>query len=265
MYKINVFAAMTGLSQSSVRFYERQKLLTAHRDENGYRSFTPEDAFRSNSFRVLLQYGFSVNEAVAMLDIAQNSTDFVQTLTQKKEDLQYEADLLKYRLFKINSALSFLNHEQGSEFSLVDMPDQIYIRVSYGRDFTVSVENKQAIAEFYKLLSITSCVRIVKKGDFDNDSPTVDPSYMLTLNENESYRLSKETFLKTERLNLGKCIRYKRRATRLESVQKETFADLTEYLKSHGYQLRGDMMLFPSFLNLDGKGSDIETLYVPVG
>ena len=52
--------------------------------------------------------------------------------------------------------------------------------------------------------------------------------------------------------------------TRAESVRKETFEDLFVYLDDHGYELRGDVILFPSFLNLDGNGSDIETLFAPV-
>ena len=52
--------------------------------------------------------------------------------------------------------------------------------------------------------------------------------------------------------------------TRAESVRKEAFADLMAYLDDHGYTLRGDIILFPTFLNLDGNGSDVETLFVPV-
>ena len=58
MYRIREFSAMTGLSQSKIRFYEKRGFLLSHREENGYRVFTPEDAFRSNAFRMLLQHGF---------------------------------------------------------------------------------------------------------------------------------------------------------------------------------------------------------------
>ena len=64
MYRIKEFAAMTGLPPSKIRFYEKHGLLSALRDDNGYRVFSPEDAFRSNAFRVLLQYGFTVERAV---------------------------------------------------------------------------------------------------------------------------------------------------------------------------------------------------------
>ena len=57
MYRMKQFAAMTGMTQSKIRFYEKHGLVLSDRMENGYRVFTPEDAFRSNAFRVLLQAG----------------------------------------------------------------------------------------------------------------------------------------------------------------------------------------------------------------
>lgn len=264
MYKIKEFAAMTGLPQSKVRFYEKHGLLLSDRQENGYRVFTPEDAFRSNAFRVLLQYGFSIDEAVGMLEAKQGTEEFQLSLDDQKTKLLQEADLIAYRLRKINTALDLMNPEPGSDFTLMDVPDQIYINASIGRDFSISLENEKAIAEFYDLLSVTSCARIIEKQDFEGDGPTVNPSYIITLSENEKHRLSEDTLGQVKHLCLGKCIRYRRKATRSESVQKETFVTLMDYLENHGYHLRSDIILFPSFLNLDGHGSDIEILYVPI-
>lgn len=264
MYKIREFAAMTGLPQSKIRFYEKQGLLLSDRQENGYRVFTPEDAFRSNAFRVLLQYGFSIDQAVAMLDEKQDTSEFKKSLMSQQEKLRHEADLLEYRLARINNALDFINAEADGGFTLVDAPDQFYVNASIGRDFSISLKNEEAIAEFYELLSVTSCARIINKTDFENDSETVDPNYIITLAEQEKYRLSEDALAKTKRLHLGKCFRFRRQVTRSESVRKETFGDLMEHLRTHGYHLRGDIILFPSFLNLDGQGSDIETLYVPI-
>ena len=80
MYRIKEFAAMTGLPPSKIRFYEKHGLLATRREENGYRVFSPEDAFRANAFRVLLQYGFTVEQAVAMLDAEQGTDDFKRSL-----------------------------------------------------------------------------------------------------------------------------------------------------------------------------------------
>ncbi|OUO95921.1 MerR family transcriptional regulator [Gordonibacter sp. An232A] len=264
MYRMKEFSAMTGLPQSKVRFYEKHGLVLSDRQENGYRVFTPEDAFRSNAFRTLLQYGFSIDEAVAMLDAKQGTEEFERSLLHQQEKLRREADLIAYRLRRLDSTLGAIKSEPGSGFELVDASDQVYINSSHGRDFRVSLENEKTISQYYDLLSITSCARIIKKDDLLDNRPVVDPDYVMTMPEYESYRLDEQAQTQVKRLCLGKCIRFRRQATREESVRKETFADLFEYLESHGYRLRSDLMLFPSFLNLDGLGSDIETLYVPI-
>lgn len=264
MYSIKEFSAMTGLPQSKIRFYERQGLLSPQRGENGYRMFTPMDAFRSNAFRVLLQYGFSLEQASAMLDAEQSTEEFKQSLSIQKESLQREVDFIRYRLDKITSALELIEDENRNDFALLDVCDQLYTNASNGYDFSVSLENERTIKEFYNLLSITSCARIIKKDDFESKEETINPSYIITMPEYESYRLSEESLKQVKRLKLGKCIRLRRELTRTESVKRETFDELFAYMKDHGYRMRNDIILFPMFLNLDGEGSDIETLYVPI-
>lgn len=264
MYRIKEFAAMTGLPPSKIRFYEKHGLLATRREENGYRVFSPEDAFRSNAFRVLLQYGFTVEQAVTMLDEEQGAGEFKCSLENQQAKLRHEADLLRYRLAKIGSALELLDEGDRAAFTFMDVPDQLYVNASVGRDFSVSVDNEREIALFYDLLSITSCARIISKRDFDAPGDTVDPSYVIAMPESEGHRLEGIEPAHVGHLCLGKCVRFRRRVTRAESVRKETFADLFGYLNDHGYELRGDVILFPSFLNLDGNGNDIETLFVPV-
>lgn len=264
MYTMKEFAAMTGLPPSKVRFYERYGLLESKREENGYRMFSPEDAFRSNAFRVLLQYGFTIERAVAMLDAEQDTDEFKHSLEDQQAKLYHEADLLRYRLAKIGSALELIDAGNQAAFTLMDVPDQLYVNASIGRDFSVSMDNGCEIALFYNLLSITSCARIITKNDFDAPGDTLDPSYVIAMPESEKHRLEKVDLAHVGHLSLGKCVRFRRRVTREESVHKETFKDLFAYLDDHGYELQGDTILFPSFLNLDGNGSDIETLFVPV-
>ena len=226
MYRMKEFSAMTGLPQSKIRFYEKHGLILSDRQENGYRVFTPEDAFKSNAFRVLLQYGFSIDEAVAMLDAKQGTEEFERSLLHQQEKLMHEADLIAYRLRRLESTLGAIQSEPGLEFELVDAADQVYINSSYGRDFHVSLEHEKTISQYYNLLSITSCARIIKRDDLLDNRPTVNPDYVMTMPEHESYRLDEGARKQVKRLCLGKCIRFRRQATRTESVQKETFTSL---------------------------------------
>ena len=45
-YYIREFSNMTGLPQSKIRYYEKIGLFKVKRMKNGYRWFSPEDAFR---------------------------------------------------------------------------------------------------------------------------------------------------------------------------------------------------------------------------
>lgn len=264
MYRMKEFSAMTGLSQSKIRFYEKQGLVLSNRLENGYWVFTREDAFRSNAFRMLLQYGFSIEEAVILLDAKQGSDEFRQLLLIHKEKLQHEADSIAHRLKRIETALNLLQLKPESEFELINANDQLYINASYGKDFSVSLDNEQTICEYYSLMSFTNCARIIEKDDLLDSNDTVDPNYILTVAECEKHRLSEKSLKQVKRLSLGRCLRFKRQASRAESVRKESFNILFDYLDKHGHEIRSDIVLFPSFFNIDGQGSDIEILYVPI-
>ena len=284
-YRISEFAAMTGMTPSKVRFYDKAGLfVSSGRDESGYRTFTPHDAFRANAFRVLLQYGFTVEAAIDMLDARQGSAEFEESLKGQLETLEREADLLRYRLRRIHSALDMLAMGRdlglaptdpladtgplpprvGEKFELVDVDDQLYVNASHGYDFSVSIENREEIALFYELLSITNCARVIGKDDLEGDSETIDPSYVISMPAQEGWRLGNCDPSHIKRLEMGKCLRYHRQLTREESLRKQSFDPLFYYLGRHGYRLRGDVLLLPGFMNLDGWGADVETLLVPL-
>lgn len=122
MYRMKQFAAMTGMTQSKIRFYEKHGLVLSDRMENGYRVFTPEDAFRSNAFRVLLQYGFSISEAIEMLDAKQDTAEFRESLQEQRQKLEHERILLDYRQRRIESVLDVLETDGKVDFKLVHIP-----------------------------------------------------------------------------------------------------------------------------------------------
>ena len=263
-YRISEFAVMVGLSQSKVRYYEKFGLFRVKRQENGYRYYTPEDAFRVNAFRTLVQYGFTVEQAIRMLDEKQSGEAFLDSLENQKIELKRLSYQIHYRQMRLNYILDLIKSEPGERFEITDMEDQIYVRASVGRDFTVSAENETELAEFVDLLTITSYARIIRRSDFENEMDYVDPSYIMAMPERERFRLKNPGSPRIRYMKMGKCLRYQRRKTREESVRKEAFDPMFAWLKDHGYRMRGDILLFPAFLNLDGKGSDWETLLVPI-
>jgi DNA-binding transcriptional MerR regulator len=264
MYKISEFAKMVGLPQSKIRFYEKYGLLHVHKDKNGYRYFTCHDAFRVNAFRVLLQYDFTVEKAIQMLDDNQSGEKFINSLENHRQELQTQIEIMSNRIMKINKVISLLKEGYRNKFEVTEMEDFIYVIASNGTDFSISMKNAEIIEQFAELLSITSCARIIKKEELIQRKDLISPSYASVI------PISKESYLghydksKVGRLVLGKCIRFYRKKTREESAKLESFNELFNFMNENSYNLRGDVLLLPTFLNLDGSGSDIEILYVPI-
>lgn len=262
--KIKDFSAMTGLSPSSIRFYDKHGLFELNRSENGYRSFSPEDAFRSNAFRTLFKYGFGVDEAARIVNEKQGCEEFAESLRDRKAHLQREIKELQVRIGHIDRALLHLEDEETVQCTETDEPDFMYARASYGCDFSVAKDARLAIAEYYELLGLTYCTRIITKADLEADTPTLDPSYVISIRVQHANLLSAEARAESNVIELGRCVYFRREATREESAQRSSYAALYEYLDEHQLAIRGDALLFPLFLNLDGNGRDVEAIYVPV-
>lgn len=61
--RIGELARRAGVSPRSVRYYERQGLLTASRDPNGYRRYDEDDVAVVREIRARLAAGFTLAEA----------------------------------------------------------------------------------------------------------------------------------------------------------------------------------------------------------
>lgn len=264
MYKISDFAKMTGISQSKVRFYEKNGLLKVRKDTNNYRYFTRWDAFRVNAFRVLLRYGFTVEQAVKMLDERQSDGQFIKSLEEKREELKLEIELINSRKEILDDVITYIKEDYDNKFEVVDKEDFIVVFASRGTDFHISSENEEVLALFADLLSITSYARVISKDELINKNQIVNPSYAFAIPKSKEIYLGEYDRSKTRLIKLGRCVKYYRRSTREYSQKIESFDPLFDYLEKNKFQISSDPLLFPSFLNLDGEGSDIEVLFVPI-
>lgn len=264
MYRINLFSKMVGLSPSKIRFYEKYGLLKVKRDSNGYRYFTHHDAFRVNAFRVLMLYGFTVEQAVQMLDQKQTGNVFVQSLKKQKEKLERDIKLMRYRQKKIDQVIELLNNNEKDNFEIKEVEDYLYVLASNGLDFSISDENAESFARFAELLPISAYARIIMKEDLLSNKNVINPSYGAVISCTMESELGEYDCTKVKRLKMGTCVHFVREKTREGSAKKESFKGLFEFLKKNNYEIAGDVLLLPTFLNLDGRGNSIEILYVPI-
>lgn len=264
MYRMGEFSKMVGLPKSKIRFYEKYGLFQQKRQANGYRYFTKEDAFRVNAFLVLLQYGFTVERAIQMLDEAQAGETFAAALEEQRARLLREMELMDYRVRRLEGAIQCIRDHREDSFTVAMVDDYLYCAASNGLDFSLSVTNAKTLAKFYDLLSVTRCARIIRREELLGDSPEVDPSYIIAIPVQSAHLLGTYDQSQVRRMRLGKCLIHTRTKNRSESVKRASFRPILDYAAAHGLTIRGDVLLVPTFLNLDEKRSDVESLFLPV-
>jgi DNA-binding transcriptional MerR regulator len=255
---------MVGLPKSKIRFYEKYGLLPDRQAENGYRYYTHYDAFRVNAFLNLLQYGFSVEKAIGLLDEKQSGEAFARTLETQKESIERQIKMLEYRRERIDRTLERIRTEGKKTFEIGETEAMLYVHASNGLDFSPSANNALTIEKFYALLAVARCARIIKSDELFAELEFVNPSYVIAIPASAEYLLGNYDKRSVKRLEAGPCLRYFRTKTREESAQRASYLPLLLYIGERGLKVRGDILLVPSFLNLDGKGADIEELIVPI-
>lgn len=264
LYRISDFARMVGLPISTIRFYEKHGLYPDAHYKNKYRMYTHYDAFRTNSFLVLLQYGFTIDQAIQKLDQKQSDEEFVGTLHEQKLKLSHEMELAAHRINRIDTALAYIERREMNVFTIVMEQDYIYAHASHGLDFSAAQRNADIVARFYENLSVASCSRIISKAELFGGVERVNPSYIIGMPADAVHLLGDFRPDQVCRLKLGKCLKYTRLKTREESALNSSFDDLRREVMIRKLTPNGDLLLLPTFLNLDGKGTDAETLLLPV-
>jgi len=107
--RIGTLAQATGLSRDTLRFYERQGLLTPRRRANGYRDYPAEAVEWLGYIRTAQRLGFSLQEITANLHEVERAADpdaYLQELLRDKvrvieariEELQALRQVLQARL-----------------------------------------------------------------------------------------------------------------------------------------------------------------------
>lgn len=263
MYTISEFSKMVGVSVATVRFYEKKGVCSPKRLDNGYRVFSHQDAFKINAFKMLLQYGFSIEEALS-LSKSHSKDEYSSILTGQKETLLEEIEVLKNKLSRIQYTLDVIHRFPSDNFQVRKVEDYLYIPFSSGLDFSPSLENYEELSKLVSKLDVTYYARKIPKEDVILSKPVVNPSYIQVVSVNDKDHLDKNVLKRARTFHMGKCIVYYREKTRKESLSGDSYSELIDFMERKNLQIRSDILLLPSFLQLDDGGRDIEKLLVPI-
>ena len=261
LYSIKEFSTMAALTPSAVRFYQKNGVIKPEQQPNGYFMYTKHDAFRINSFKMLLSYGFSIQEAVNLLDTNYSSPSFFDKLSEKEQELEQEQIRIRYRLNMLRHARTMLKGEYKT-FEVSEFPTSYIAQVSDEDNFLIAKGCKEEVALMAESLGLTHYVRILYSADLEKDDLYWKPSYgmcVLEKNMNLLFACTKKNLLKIEG---GRVLKYIRRSNRKNSEMRSSYNDLFDYMKQNNLTFRGEVLLFPHFFNLDSEANDFETIIV---
>ncbi len=87
--RIQEIEYITGLDRASIRFYEREQLLSPKRTENGYRDYSNEDAQLLKKIKLLRRLGVSVS---AIKELQQGREELSEVIQKQIENLTAHID-----------------------------------------------------------------------------------------------------------------------------------------------------------------------------
>lgn len=114
--KIKEVEEKLGIPRATVRFYEKQSLITPERKENEYREYSEEDVIRLQKILILRKLGFSVSEIEDLFD---DNADLESLLSAQLENLEQQKK-------EINGAIEICRQMKESSVSMDSMDVQYY-------------------------------------------------------------------------------------------------------------------------------------------
>jgi MerR family mercuric resistance operon transcriptional regulator len=99
-YRISEFARKCGVNKETIRYYEKQQLLSPNKhSQSGYRLYTEESVKRVHFIKQLQSLGFSLNEIHKLLGVVDQDdvrcSDIYEFVSRKSLDVQKQINELQ--------------------------------------------------------------------------------------------------------------------------------------------------------------------------
>lgn len=263
-YRINEFSNMTGFSPAVIRYYETQGYPFPRREENGYRTFQVEDAYRINMFRSIRARGFSINESIALL---QNEPREVlrQKLEQNRERMDREIFRMQKRRAWVTESIRLLElRSKKPQAVWMEQWEDIWVLpASLKGDFTIAQKNAQLRPHWDDHVGVTRYVGFCDGKRFASGKPSgCDVGIAATIADLDYCGIPRDETV--FRMELGECVCFFVGDGDQEYLRLECHPEVKRYLEENKLKVRGDIVIFYLMLYLEEDGEDLAVAVLPV-
>lgn len=251
MYNIQQFSKMTGVSPSSLRFYEKKGLFTISRTDSNYRKYSYQDAFVVNELKTYLEFGFSVSDAIDLIH-HKKEINYQTMIEQRILELDKEELMItrrKKKLIDLKEKIELLKKDEVM-IRTVGKRSFCCVHASDKNDFSVSNKNKEYLSAYVSLLPVSDYAVIFKEGKLEHYS------LILSKEDAEIFNLT----IGAEQIEADNFIEVICFSNH-QALMKEA---ILHYVDEKHYKLSGICIEIPSFIAPNGDEECLCTYYLPI-
>lgn len=263
-YRINEFSNMTGFAPAVIRYYESQGYPFPRREENGYRTFQVEDAYRINMFRSIRARGFSISESIALLD----DTPRAELCARLEENLhQMDLDMARMQGRRDWTAESIeLLRFRAKEPEAVweeQREDILILPASVEDDYAIAQQNAELRQVWDSEVGITRYIGMCDGEAFGRGEPAgLDAGAAVSVSDFERFSLPSDETVR--RAALGRCVCFFAGEGDQNYLRLERHPEVKKYLEQNHLTVQGEAILFYLMLYLEEDGEDLAVVMLPV-
>ncbi len=233
MYKIKEFSKIIGLDPTWIRRYATDENITL-REENGYRIFDTESAFRINTVLMLHSLGFTMKEANTFDFMNTTAADFNAAIIKNTKEMEVEKRKLDQKIRNnefITYAASHLE-ELSHSFKILKGSHINFVNVSEGMDLSKALEIDSDIIK--KCVDNLPIVMIGWK--YNCLDHTVNYGYLVF--DSDCDLLNHSPLLEKDATDMYLQVV---RKTNMTYIDDESMAEIQAYCDANNYSLTGDI------------------------
>ena len=167
-YKIGDLGRMFGLSNETLRYYEKKGILHSHRDEaTNYRYYDVMDVYRLGIIRNVRNMGMSLNDSIAFHKGA-SQKEILSLCEKRHQELQREIKLRQLIDGRLEESLAQVQrlHREGLTFMVCESPAFLRFEAGEGKMPIMEKETRtQGLSWMQNLFLVEPCTMLYRQED----------------------------------------------------------------------------------------------------